>query len=208
MIFCSRCEKRPIRCKELCQTCYMRQYRNGGVAPSIPPKKYGMVATCHPERSHRAKGLCDKCYTEQWKRSKNIQKRAKSIIACGHSERKHYVHGLCKQCWSSSSQRRAQHAANMLDPVKSTHIRTRNRANNLKSRYGITLKDYDRMLQEQNGLCILCNRSPQGKTKLVVDHSHVTEKVRGLLCVPCNRALGYFENPEWHAKAHGYLTIT
>ena len=56
--------------------------------------------------------------------------------------------------------------------------------------YGLTPKDYDRILEEQNGLCATCEKHP-GDRNLDVDHCHETGRVRGLLCNNCNRALGY-----------------
>jgi len=42
--------------------------------------------------------------------------------------------------------------------------------------------------------------------KLVVDHNHNTNKVRGLLCNHCNRGLGHFrDNTETLLKAIDYL---
>lgn len=64
----------------------------------------------------------------------------------------------------------------------------------LKHTYGITLDDYNRMLDSQNGVCAICGKSPsEYKRKLHVDHDHSTGKNRGLLCVRCNYGLGYFE---------------
>lgn len=57
----------------------------------------------------------------------------------------------------------------------------------LKSLYGITLEEYDRLLAKQNGVCAVCLRAPYGKYKwLYVDHDHSTGKIRGLLCLRCN----------------------
>lgn len=58
-----------------------------------------------------------------------------------------------------------------------------------KKNYGISLEEYNALLESQNGVCAVC----EGKTgrKLSVDHDHKTGKVRGLLCVKCNLALGY-----------------
>lgn len=50
------------------------------------------------------------------------------------------------------------------------------------------------MLDEQGGGCKLCGRRPYGKNKMPVDHDHRTGKVRGILCTPCNRALGILED--------------
>lgn len=64
--------------------------------------------------------------------------------------------------------------------------------------YGITSIDYSRMLTEQNGLCKICGgegftMAKHHKLKLVVDHCHETNIVRGLLCHNCNRGLGLFK---------------
>lgn len=57
----------------------------------------------------------------------------------------------------------------------------------LKSKYGITIDDYERMFEEQGGKCWICK---QKKKKLSVDHNHKTGKVRALLCTNCNTSLG------------------
>lgn len=74
----------------------------------------------------------------------------------------------------------------------------RNRQNNpkavldswLKSTYGIDLDTYERMLKEQDGKCAICKKEEIGKRRLSVDHDHVTQAVRGLLCSKCNFLLG------------------
>lgn len=70
------------------------------------------------------------------------------------------------------------------------------------SKYGITPDDVARLKEEQGGLCAICQRHK----KLVIDHSHATKAVRGLLCHNCNIGLGGFEdNPDSLAKAVEYL---
>ena len=61
----------------------------------------------------------------------------------------------------------------------------------LKKQYGISLEEYDAMMQAQDGNCAICNRSQQEfKNSFDVDHDHTTGEVRGLLCPVCNKALG------------------
>ncbi len=62
--------------------------------------------------------------------------------------------------------------------------------------YGIDVAEYDRMLASQNGVCKLCggdDPKTHGKKYFAVDHCHTSGKVRGLLCSPCNIALGFYE---------------
>ena len=73
------------------------------------------------------------------------------------------------------------------------------RAMHLKSAYGITLLDYERLLLEQGGHCKVCLRTPDQEKHgvLHVDHNHSTGAVRGLLCHNHNTALGLaHDSPE------------
>ena len=78
-------------------------------------------------------------------------------------------------------------------------------------RYGITEKDYNNILKEQNGVCAICGEPETKKLKgkvrhLSVDHCHKTNIVRGLLCDKCNNGLGRFEdNIDVMASAISYL---
>lgn len=75
----------------------------------------------------------------------------------------------------------------------------------LKMNHGITLEEYDKMFQEQNGLCAICLRSDTLR-ELSVDHNHETGKIRGLLCGKCNLAIGNLEeNIEHFYSAIRYL---
>lgn len=82
----------------------------------------------------------------------------------------------------------------------------------LKAMYGITLDDYNVMLQEQNCQCLICQTSiamfaSENFEVAHVDHCHETGEVRGLLCHRCNKALGGFrDDPEVIKRAYQYLT--
>lgn len=56
-------------------------------------------------------------------------------------------------------------------------------------KYGLPRDAYNQMLVAQGGVCLICNRT-NGRVDLAVDHDHKTGDVRGLLCSPCNLALG------------------
>lgn len=75
--------------------------------------------------------------------------------------------------------------------------------------YQISVVEFDRMYQIQQGMCAICNRhQTELKKCLLVDHDHVTGKVRGLLCDKCNGGLGWVENKEFTVKATEYLLST
>ena len=77
----------------------------------------------------------------------------------------------------------------------------------LKRKYGINKEEYDNLLLLQFNCCAICGKSSSSyKRKFAVDHDHLTGKVRGLLCVKCNRGLGCFdETPLLFDKAKEYL---
>jgi hypothetical protein len=58
---------------------------------------------------------------------------------------------------------------------------------------------YQQLHDAQNGVCAICKKPETtmklGRVlKLAVDHNHTTNKIRGLLCCKCNRALGLFDD--------------
>ena len=71
------------------------------------------------------------------------------------------------------------------------------------TRYGVTPEQYDQMLLEQGGFCVICDL-PMGRPDL--DHDHATGKVRKLLCASCNKAIGMMqEDPDRLRAAAQYL---
>lgn len=66
-------------------------------------------------------------------------------------------------------------------------------ASRIKSRYGVTREEYERMVAAQEGKCKICGRGDTGRvgSKWPIDHDHKTGQVRGLLCVTCNSLLGH-----------------
>jgi len=73
----------------------------------------------------------------------------------------------------------------------------------LKNSYKLTVEDFDRMLEDQKGLCGIC-KEPMAKA--YVDHCHESGIVRELLCFSCNISLGHFkDNIETLKSAIAYL---
>ena len=80
----------------------------------------------------------------------------------------------------------------------------------LKGTYGISLDDYNAMLERQSGKCAICKTTDPGRrNKFCVDHNHRTGEVRGLLCEECNLGIGKLkDDPEILRKAATYLETT
>ena len=105
----------------------------------------------------------------------------------------HGVRGTCRECRGSNKERTKRH--------------------NIKAKYGIVLKDFMTMYENQGGCCAICNKEMElyaTRDKVAdvanIDHCHVTNKVRALLCNHCNTGLGKFmESTDLLLKAVNYL---
>jgi len=64
----------------------------------------------------------------------------------------------------------------------------------LRTVYGIDLATYEAMAKAQGYKCAICPTPHTEASPLLVDHCHVTGKVRGLLCRGCNLGLGNFKD--------------
>lgn len=99
------------------------------------------------------------------------------------------------------SKRHAEYLKNRLKYKESDYRR----------RYGLSLDEYSRLSAAQRGLCAICGSTPHehNSRQLVVDHDHVTGKIRGLLCHKCNSGLGMFkDSPHLLKLALVYLQPT
>jgi hypothetical protein len=84
-------------------------------------------------------------------------------------------------------------------------------------RYGISGGEYWQLYQYQGGHCAICRRATGRTKRLAVDHNHkckqghekaygCPECVRGLLCGPCNKLLGWLrDDPAAFRRGADYL---
>ena len=94
----------------------------------------------------------------------------------------------------------SRHRDRILVRSRKWHAANRQGVKNYKllKKYGISLKEYECILQQQEGCCAICGSSTsRGRQDILgfhVDHSHITGRVRGLLCNKCNIGLGFFDD--------------
>ncbi len=70
-------------------------------------------------------------------------------------------------------------------------LKTRLSDYSVKKLYNLTPQAYQALLNKQGGACRVCRVKRNEITRRFdVDHDHETGKIRGLLCLNCNRAIG------------------
>ena len=73
----------------------------------------------------------------------------------------------------------------------------------LLTRYGLSKPDLDHIIERQKGHCALCDSLP-----IVVDHDHISGKIRGILCYSCNLKLAGLDDFYWKKKAEEYRALS
>jgi hypothetical protein len=92
-----------------------------------------------------------------------------------------------KACLTCGNTKRYTSACKCVECAKVEYKRYNIRARYLKSEYGISEEDYERLYSNQSGKCAICKRA---HSRLHIDHDHSTGHIRELLCGSCNRAIG------------------
>ena len=83
--------------------------------------------------------------------------------------------------------------------------RGRKRELHLLQKYNLTLDGYAALVEKQQGKCAICRRELK---VLCVDHDHQTDRIRGLLCHGCNRAIGLLnDDPNLLDRIVEYLNV-
>jgi hypothetical protein len=89
----------------------------------------------------------------------------------------------CKKCSVKSSNK---HRKDNFEQYRNTYV---------KRVFNITLEEYNKMFEDQDGCCAICGIHQKDlKRTLFVDHNHETGKIRGLLCGTCNMAIGFLKD--------------
>lgn len=114
-------------------------------------------------------------------------------------------HPLCKPCRAAQERRRYARERTVILERSRTDVRRKERVRwrALFRKYALSRHEHATFYVAQRGCCAICERRG---VRLVVDHDHATEEVRGLLCVTCNLALGeLMDDPERCDAAARYL---
>lgn len=120
---------------------------------------------------------------------------------CKDKSRKDGLNHRCNSCNTLHVQEIAERQKKQFGKIE---YRRRRRKYELPHYYGITSEEYHKLVEQQNNKCAICGRNPE--TYLAVDHCHKTHQIRGLLCRPCNSAIGLFnEDPVRIQNALNYL---
>lgn len=66
---------------------------------------------------------------------------------------------------------------------------------NLRSRYNLSVDEYREILANQNNKCAICGCDINKKeNRPHIDHNHLTNKIRGILCGNCNMGIGLLKD--------------
>jgi Recombination endonuclease VII len=181
------------QCRE-CQAAYVRsRYVPRVHAPEemVCPQcgeQFTHVRTAGPPRIYCSR-KCAYAAGDEFKRQRNAGLGPRRC-ACGAEVTTRVGKPVCPECRK--------------DPRPDAQIRERRRT--LRT-YGLTQADWDNLLRRQGNRCAICRTEEPGfRSEWDIDHDHVTDQVRGLLCGRCNRGIGQFhEDPAILMAAAQYL---
>jgi hypothetical protein len=207
--------------KKVCKTCGIEKeeidfYKTPYGTEIICKKCRDIEKYQHRLKNRLEKGL--KTHTFTTRKSRELKN--KGLKYCPHCERILPVSDFstggkfkdfavyCKECSNEVAEER-----NQKEKVKENRKaydekrKLSQRDSRLKKNFGISLMDYNKILEVQNSKCAICGKTviENGKS-LAVDHDHKTNKIRGLLCNNCNVCIGFLQDtPDIGKKIANYL---
>ncbi len=195
---CQIC-KEPSVGRRLCQKHYKRWQRHGSVE-NTRPQDWG-EREAHPLYQSwtwtiRVKEGRAPEWEDFWRFVSDVDERPTSVHKLRRLDPR-LPFGPSNCYWKKSTPN-AGNAAAARKWRKENPVKTKD--HDLKRAYGITLAQYDAVLEQQNGNCAICGNlehvlDKNGKRRaLAVDHCHNTKVVRGLLCTNCNKGIGHLKD--------------
>lgn len=146
----------------------------------------------------------------------HFKEAAKSMIALEIGAKRALVDVNCKGCGRSFQTRvknivrgGGRYCSRACNPAYAKRFQPseKYRRYNLSRNYGLSVAEFERMRSTQQGRCAICRSLPDyPHGVLVVDHCHLRDRVRQLLCNNCNTAIGLLrDNPITAAQLVAYL---
>lgn len=206
--------------RQLCQKHYMRWQRHGHVLETRPDDwgsrhSHPLYQTWkHINRTYWKSGQLDETWKDFWKFAGEVVSRPDGdFIFCRKDKAGKFGPG--NWYWRPFEKL----VGTKLERTREWHRKKRasdpsfSMESSLKKQYGLSLDDYTKMHDAQNGLCAICGKPERAAgsnnklRRLAVDHCHTTGKIRGLLCTSCNRGVGYLgDSVENLQSAINYLS--
>lgn len=154
--------------------------------------------TCGKPECKRVFKMGRQCAALKLKRDRNRPNRAISCAVCKSNFVPKAHQKTCGQrCSRARKNERLRAFKSRPDQKDKRRVydAPRKLANALRDLHGISPGDFHKMADEQGGGCAICgSKNPRTRqsSRLAVDHDHKTGTIRGLLCIPCNAAIGMF----------------
>jgi hypothetical protein len=142
---------------------------------------------------------CPAC--DQWKPLGDFHKWSEGLYGASR---------YCKLC--SNEKARKNHELNRSKGTDGWEVHRRAYRNRYyKKTYGITLEQFEDIFKAQDCKCAICFCPldiDEESSKAHLDHNHATGKIRQILCVRCNKGIGYLqEDTEILESAINYINF-
>lgn len=189
------------------------RYKSKGKCPNCGKDSDDGFVYCSSCRQEAEKKYMKNVYPDGTKKcvdcgNKISIKSKRTSIRCLSCQRKHN-NEWARNYYATHPDKRAKVAAYYKERYRKNKEKSRKneRAARIMRLYGISDIEYDSILASQEGKCAICG-SPIGNIKKAfIDHNHITNEIRGLLCPKCNFGLGNFNDDiEILTRAIAYLS--
>lgn len=204
----------------LCRHHYDMLRRRGTTdAAQLKPEQECAAPNCARKARSKAEGsLCENCYHKKRRHDRGLKKvgpkpnpslpRSRHASARAGEGTQNGVPGKPVKDWDSITHCTHGHLLTEENLIffrrgnrVEKHCRRCNRDHQIRTLYDLEPEEWDAMLIAQSGRCYICE---DPMLKPFVDHNHITNKVRKLLCKPCNDFI-HREDPDLLRAGAAYL---